>query len=62
MLRTMMLLTMMPGKIHRATATQADLHYRVVATGDDPAEVVPGMAAGDLLMRGDAPAMAAVAR
>ena len=36
---------------------------RVAAsTGDDPAEVVPGMAAGDLLVRGDAPAAAAVAR
>jgi aspartate 1-decarboxylase len=39
-----------------------DADNSVVATGDDPAEVVPGMAAGDLLVRGDAPATAAVAR
>ena len=47
-----MLRTMMKGKLHRATVTQADLHYvgsvtvddrnRVVATGSDPAEALPG--------------------
>ena len=39
-----------------------DADNRIVATGDDPAEVVPGMGAGDLLVRGDAPAAGAVAR
>ena len=66
-----MLRTMRTSKIHRVTVTQADLHCvgsvtvdadnRVVGTDDDPAEVVPGMAA-DLLVRGDAPAAVAVAR
>ena len=54
-----MLRTMMTSKIHRATVTQADLHYvgfvtvdeanRVVGTGDDPA----GAPAGAGLLRGD---------
>jgi aspartate 1-decarboxylase len=39
-----------------------DADNRIVATGDDPAEVMSGMAAGDLLVRGDATATGAVAR
>jgi aspartate 1-decarboxylase len=39
-----------------------DADNRIVATGDDPAEVRSGMAAGDLLVRGDSHASAAVAR
>jgi len=47
--------TMLKSKVHRATVTQADLHYvdaanRVVELGADPAAAAPGVA-GQL--RGD---------
>ena len=58
-----MLRTMMTSKIHRATVTQADLHSvgsvtvdaanRIVGTGSDPAEALPGsgLARGDTAAR-----------
>jgi hypothetical protein len=86
-----MLRTMMKSKIHRATVTQADVHYvgsvtvdedlldaadllpgelvhivdghnRVVGTGDDPAEVAPGMASAAALVRGEMSAPSTDAR
>jgi aspartate 1-decarboxylase len=39
-----------------------DADNRIVATGDDPAAVMSGMATGDLLVRGDSAAAGAVAR
>ena len=39
---------------YRPRVVFVDADNNIVATGDDPAEVVPGMAAGELLVRGDA--------
>ena len=47
---------------YRPRVVFVDADNNIVATGDDPAEVVPGMATGELLVRGDAPATGAVAR
>jgi aspartate 1-decarboxylase len=47
---------------YRPRVVFVDADNRIVATGDEPAEVMPGMAAGGLLVRGDATATGVVAR